>query len=61
LDYVLCSTALASRAVSCDAEREFGGSDHAPVTAVFDYRAPIAAPGEGEPRPPARAGQLTLF
>jgi exodeoxyribonuclease-3 len=61
LDYVLCSTALASRAVSCDAEREFGGSDHAPVTAVFDYRPPIAAPGEGEPRPPARAGQLTLF
>jgi exodeoxyribonuclease-3 len=35
LDYVLPSTALAERATSCVVEREFGKSDHAPVTAVF--------------------------
>jgi exodeoxyribonuclease-3 len=36
LDYVLASTALAERAKSCVIEREFGKSDHAPVTAVFE-------------------------
>lgn len=36
IDYVLASQRVAERAVSCSVEREFGGSDHAPVTAVFD-------------------------
>jgi exodeoxyribonuclease-3 len=36
LDYVLASQAVASRATSCVASREFGTSDHGPVTAVFD-------------------------
>lgn len=36
LDYVLASEALAARAVSCNAYREIGTSDHAPVVAVFE-------------------------
>jgi exodeoxyribonuclease-3 len=36
IDYVLASSALAERAQSCVIEREFGKSDHAPVTATFD-------------------------
>jgi exodeoxyribonuclease-3 len=35
LDYVLASTALAARAVSCPVAREVGTSDHAPVVATF--------------------------
>jgi exodeoxyribonuclease-3 len=35
LDYVLASEPLAAKAVSCVAAREFGTSDHGPVTAVF--------------------------
>jgi exodeoxyribonuclease-3 len=36
LDYVMASAALASRAVSCVVQREFGTSDHGPVVATFD-------------------------
>lgn len=36
LDYVLASEPVATKAVSCTASREFGTSDHGPVTAVFD-------------------------
>lgn len=36
LDYVLPSRALAERAKGCVVQREFGTSDHAPVTALFD-------------------------
>jgi exodeoxyribonuclease-3 len=35
LDYVLASTALAARAVSCPVQKEIGTSDHAPVVATF--------------------------
>ena len=35
LDYVLASTSLAARAVSCPVQREFGTSDHGPVVATF--------------------------
>jgi exodeoxyribonuclease-3 len=35
LDYVLASTTLADRAVSCPVQREVGTSDHAPVVATF--------------------------
>lgn len=35
IDYVLASAGFAERAVSCDSHREFGTSDHGPVTAVF--------------------------
>lgn len=36
IDYVLASTALASTATSASVAREFGTSDHAPVTVRFD-------------------------
>jgi exodeoxyribonuclease-3 len=35
IDYVLASTALAARAVSCPSFREVGTSDHAPLLATF--------------------------
>ena len=36
LDYVLASTSLAARALSCPVQKEVGTSDHAPVIATFD-------------------------
>jgi exodeoxyribonuclease-3 len=36
LDYVLASSELAERAVSCPSYREIGTSDHAPVVATFN-------------------------
>ena len=36
LDYIFASHALASRATSCQVQREFGTSDHGPVIAVFE-------------------------
>ena len=36
LEYVLASTDLAARAVSCPSLREVGTSDHGPVVATFD-------------------------
>jgi exodeoxyribonuclease III len=35
LDYLLCSGAVAARAVSCPSLREIGTSDHAPVIGTF--------------------------
>ena len=35
LDYVLASTALASRVISCPVQKDVGTSDHAPVFATF--------------------------
>jgi exodeoxyribonuclease III len=35
LDYVLASTSLADRAVSCPVQKDVGTSDHAPVVASF--------------------------
>jgi exodeoxyribonuclease-3 len=64
LDYVLASAELAERALSCDAFREFGSSDHAPVIAVFDVEPARAEIGEPEPEPEPdvpRPGQLPLF
>jgi len=63
LDYVLAHASLADAAVSCTAERAFGTSDHAPVTAVFDVDAPQdVSSGEPEPpKPPAGPRQQSLF
>jgi exodeoxyribonuclease-3 len=36
LDYVLASKSLAAKAARCEAFREIGTSDHAPVLALFD-------------------------
>jgi exodeoxyribonuclease-3 len=63
LDYVLAHTSLAERAVSCTVLREFGTSDHAPVTAVFDVTPPEAS-ASGDPEltlPPAGPRQQSLF
>jgi exodeoxyribonuclease-3 len=60
LDYVLCSSALRSAASSCVVAREFGSSDHAPVTAEFDLVPPQVVDPGSEQAPPARP-QLTLF
>lgn len=63
LDYVLAHASLADHAVSCMAAREFGTSDHCPVTAIFDV-APPEPIDEGEPEPPEpHAGpvQQSLF
>lgn len=68
LDWVLASEPLVSRALRCTALRDFGTSDHGPVTAVFDgplfnalevVEAPAEAP---KPAPTApKAPQLDLF
>jgi exodeoxyribonuclease-3 len=36
LDYVLASTSLGERAISCVVQKDVGTSDHAPVVANFD-------------------------
>jgi len=64
LDYVLASNELAERALSCEAFREFGSSDHAPVIAVFDVEPPRIEGGQPEPESEAGTpapGQLSLF
>lgn len=64
LDWVLTSEALTASARACTVRREFGTSDHGPVTAVFE--GPLFDPGQVEPakedapKPPP-AGQLTLL
>ena len=70
LDYVLASAALAQQATQCRVDREFGTSDHGPVTAQFE--GPLFDPaqvqeGPEQPLPtlaePTRATgpQLDLF
>jgi exodeoxyribonuclease III len=63
LDYVLASQSIASKALSSNVAREFGTSDHGPVTAVFDVEpSTFATPGkpasvaadQSPPRPPGR-------
>jgi exodeoxyribonuclease III len=62
LDYILASPLLAAQARRLSVAREFGTSDHAPVTAVFDVVMPVPeAGGEGETRTAAPRGQLSLF
>jgi exodeoxyribonuclease III len=43
IDYVLASAALAEQATSCYGSREYGTSDHGPLTATFDW-SPASAP-----------------
>jgi exodeoxyribonuclease-3 len=62
LDYVLASTAIAAKAVSCPVQKDVGTSDHAPVVATF------SEPSGADVRAPAHhghtkvaTGQQTLF
>jgi exodeoxyribonuclease-3 len=61
LDYVLASPRLAAAARGCTVAREFGTSDHGPVTALFEIDPPAATPGEDLPEPPRPKGQIPLF
>jgi len=71
LDYVLASGTVADLAERCQSFREFGSSDHAPVTASFQaglVKVPAVVPPAEEPAPPPQAppppeappGQLSL-
>ena len=59
LDYVLAAAPLAERSTRCDAQREFGTSDHGPVIAEFDI--PLERRPLPEAQPKAPEGQLPLF
>jgi exodeoxyribonuclease-3 len=64
LDFVTTSPALTEKAQKCTSLREFGSSDHAPVTAIFE--GPLFDPSkvkEGAAREvkPAEGPQLDLF
>ncbi len=65
LDYVLASTSLAGKARSCTVFREFGTSDHGPVTANFEgplFEAGAIVAALPAPRvEPKAAPQLDLF
>jgi len=63
LDYILASAAIAERSVACTVAKEFGSSDHAPVTALIDIDIPPQPDWAGDPSPGSRAGrrQLSLF
>jgi exodeoxyribonuclease-3 len=59
LDYVMVSPSLARKARSCVALREFGTSDHGPVTALFEDPV-LRSTGKAGPEPepePAEAGE----
>ena len=58
LDYILASPPLAEAALAHSVQREFGTSDHAPVTAVIDAR-PSSFDVDEAKKPVAR-GQLSL-
>jgi exodeoxyribonuclease III len=69
LDYVLATDSLAKQARKCTAYREFGTSDHGPVTAVFEgslfdqtaVKASAQAVIVTGEDPPPTAPQLDLF
>jgi exodeoxyribonuclease-3 len=63
LDYVLASESIAAKAQSSTVAREFGSSDHGPVTVVFDVEpASFATPGRPasavDQPPPRPTGRL---
>lgn len=57
LDYVLASEPVARAAKGCGVRREFGTSDHAPVTAELE----LAVPDVPAAPPAAGKGQMPLF
>ncbi len=61
IDYVLASEGLAANALSCSAAREFGTSDHAPVTAVLEAAVPQYEPAPEPPPVAPEPGQIPLL
>lgn len=66
IDYVLSSPAISALATSCTAQRQFGSSDHAPVTAsferaLFDQATVKAGAAQVVAAPEAVDPQLDLF
>jgi len=63
LDYILASAAIAERSLACTVAKEFGSSDHAPVTALLDIDVPAQPQSADEDPPGSRSGrrQLSLF
>jgi len=66
LDLVLSSPALTERATKCTALREFGTSDHGPVTAVFegplfDAKKVVGGDEPAKKTETPKAPQLDLF
>lgn len=66
IDYVLASGAVSTLARACTARREFGTSDHAPVSAVFERAlfeasAVQAGPEQALGQPESSGPQLDLF
>ena len=64
IDYVLASPAMSALAKSCTAQRQFGSSDHGPVSAMFERSVfdPASVKEGAEQAPPEATGpQLDLF
>ncbi len=66
IDYVLTSPAMSALATSCTAQRQFGSSDHGPVTAsftrlLFEPSAVKAGDPQVVDTPDEREPQLDLF
>jgi exodeoxyribonuclease-3 len=61
LDYVLVSPSLLPSATACSVRRDFGTSDHGPVTAELSGSIVPFVHGPDEPPPPAPKGQLSLL
>ncbi len=66
IDYVLTSPAMSALATSCTAQREFGSSDHGPVSATFErvlFDPSSVKPGAEQvlAEPEAAGPQLDLF
>lgn len=61
LDYVLPTASLAERALSCEAFRAQGSSDHAAVIATFDIELPKPAAIDSNPPATEPSGQLKLL
>ena len=62
LDYVLASRSLGDQSLACSVARDYGTSDHAPVTATFDLEVPFGLESEAGLRPPpVGRSQMSLF
>jgi exodeoxyribonuclease-3 len=61
LDYMLVSSSLATTATACNAFREYGTSDHAPLLTSFDIPPPQVEPNASGGQRASTRPQLELF